>query len=248
MPSSRESSQSRDWAQVSCIAGGFFSVWATKEAQEYWSGLPCPPVGNLPNPGLKPRSLTLQSNSLPAEPPGKSKNTGVGSLSLLQGSFLIQELNQGLMHCRRILYQLSYLGSPPFDYFYPVSLPTFWLPLSNFSTLYTLPVVITNLVSFSVKSPLLLSTYMWDQTVFAFLDLFHLRWPLRAIFSCVCVCVCVCVREREMPEFPLFFLLNNIPWNTFGKLSSGHRSGKGLLSFQSQRKAMPKNAQTTTQL
>ena len=34
----------------------------------------------------------------------------------------------------------------------------------------------------------------------------------------------------------------------FGKLSSGHRTGKGQCSFQSQRKAMPKNAQTTTQL
>ena len=34
----------------------------------------------------------------------------------------------------------------------------------------------------------------------------------------------------------------------FGKLSSGHRTGTGQFSFQSQRKAMPKNAQTTTQL
>ena len=34
----------------------------------------------------------------------------------------------------------------------------------------------------------------------------------------------------------------------FGKLSSGHRAGKGQISFQSQRKAMPKNAQTTAQL
>ena len=34
----------------------------------------------------------------------------------------------------------------------------------------------------------------------------------------------------------------------FGKLSSGHRTGKGQFSFQSQRKAMPKNIQTTTQL
>ena len=33
----------------------------------------------------------------------------------------------------------------------------------------------------------------------------------------------------------------------FGKLSSGHRTGKGQFSFQSQRKAMPKNAQTTAQ-
>ena len=35
--------------------------------QEYWSGLPCPPPGNLPNPGIKPISPTLQVDSLPAE-------------------------------------------------------------------------------------------------------------------------------------------------------------------------------------
>ena len=36
--------------------------------------------------------------------------------------------------------------------------------------------------------------------------------------------------------------------NKFGKLSNGHRTGKGQFSFQSQRKVMPKNAQTTAQL
>ena len=36
----------------------------------------------------------------------------MASLSLLQGIFLNQELNQGLLHCRRILYQLSYQRSP----------------------------------------------------------------------------------------------------------------------------------------
>ena len=51
-------------------------------------------------------------DSLPAEPRGKPKNTGVGSLSLLQGIFPIQELSWGLLHCRWILYQLSYQGSP----------------------------------------------------------------------------------------------------------------------------------------
>ena len=35
---SRESSQPRDWTQVSGIAAGFFTSWATREAQEYWSG------------------------------------------------------------------------------------------------------------------------------------------------------------------------------------------------------------------
>ena len=58
------------------------------------------------------RSPTLQTNSLPAEPQGKPKNTGVGSLSLLQWIFLTQESNRGLLHCRWIRYQLSYQGSP----------------------------------------------------------------------------------------------------------------------------------------
>ena len=54
----------------------------------------------------------LQEDSLPAESPGKPKYTGVGSLSLLQGIFPTQESNRVLLHCRRILYQLSYQGSP----------------------------------------------------------------------------------------------------------------------------------------
>ena len=57
---------------------------------------------------MEPRSPALQVDSLPAEPPGKPKNTGVGSLSLLQGNFLTQESNWGLLHCRQILYKLSY--------------------------------------------------------------------------------------------------------------------------------------------
>ena len=49
---------------------------------------------------------------------------------------------------------------------------------------------------------------------------------------CVCVCVCVCVSVCLQ----------------FGKLSSGHRTGKGQFSFQFQRRVMPKNVQATIQL
>ena len=45
--------------------------------QEYWSGLPCPPPGDLPHPGIKPRSPELQADSLPFEPPGKPKNDDI---------------------------------------------------------------------------------------------------------------------------------------------------------------------------
>ena len=60
----------------------------------------------------QPRSPTLQADSLSAEPQRKPKNTGKGSLSLLQQIFTIQESNQGLLQCRQILYQLSYKASP----------------------------------------------------------------------------------------------------------------------------------------
>ena len=70
-PFYRGSSQRRDRTQVSCIAGGFFTI----------------------------------------EPQRKPPNTGIGSLSLVQWVFLTQELNQGVLHCRQILYHLSYQGS-----------------------------------------------------------------------------------------------------------------------------------------
>ena len=67
--------------------------------------------GDLPNTGIKPRS-PLQADPSPDEPQGKPKNTAMGSLSLLQQVFPTHESNQGLLHCRWILYQLSHKGSP----------------------------------------------------------------------------------------------------------------------------------------
>ena len=77
----------------------------------FWSGL-FPSPGDVPNPGIERRSPASQADSLPAEPPGKPKNTGVGSLPLLRRIFPSQESNQGLQHCRQILHQLNYEGSP----------------------------------------------------------------------------------------------------------------------------------------
>ena len=90
--------------------------------QKYWSGLPFPSPADLPNPGIEHRSPALQADSVLSEPPGKPKNTGVGSLSFLQRIYLTQESNQGLLLCRWILYQLSYQGyllKPLFPYIHP---------------------------------------------------------------------------------------------------------------------------------
>ena len=77
--------------------------------QEYQSGLPCPPRGDLPNPGMEPRPPALLVDSLLSEQQQKAKNTGVGSLFLLQVNFTTQELNWGLLHCRQILVHITHL-------------------------------------------------------------------------------------------------------------------------------------------
>ena len=64
------------------------------------------------HPGIEPRSPTFQVDSLPPEPPEKPMNTGVRSLSLLQGIFQTQESNRVLLQFRQIFHQLSYQGSP----------------------------------------------------------------------------------------------------------------------------------------
>ena len=79
--------------------------------QEYWSGLPYLPPGDLPNPGIEPRSPALQADSLLSEPPGETKNTEMGCHTFLQGIFPTQGSNPGLPHCGQILYYLSHQGN-----------------------------------------------------------------------------------------------------------------------------------------
>ena len=111
-PLESDESESKSRSVVSDSA----TAWTLQSMEfsrpEYWSGQPFPSPGDLLNPGIEPRSPTLQVDFLPAEPPGKPKDTGVGSLSLLQGIFPTQESNWGLLHWRWILYQLSCQGSP----------------------------------------------------------------------------------------------------------------------------------------
>ena len=97
-----------------------------------WVAMPLPK--DLSNPGIKPRSPTLQADSLPLEPPGKPKNTGVGSLSLLKGNFLTQESNWGFLYCRWILYQLSCLGSSSDQLIFADKVYNPMVPLENCQT------------------------------------------------------------------------------------------------------------------
>ena len=124
MPSSRGSSQPRDWIRVSYVSCSgrwvlyhwrhlgspstseseikwkcqslnhvwlFVIPWTVaKQAplftgfsrQGYWSGLPFPSPGDLPNPGIELGSPTLQADTLPSEPPGKPRPNGTHTVKL----------------------------------------------------------------------------------------------------------------------------------------------------------------------
>ena len=77
------------------MAGRLFTIWVTSRSES------CSVVSY----SLQPHGLYSPWNS-----PGR--NTGVGCLLLLQGIFLTQGLNSGVLYCRQILYQLSHKRSP----------------------------------------------------------------------------------------------------------------------------------------
>ena len=74
---------------------------------EYWRRYPFPSPGDLPNPGIEPRSPNLQADTLPAEPQGKPKNAGMGSLSFLQ-QILQPRIELGSPALQVAFYQLTY--------------------------------------------------------------------------------------------------------------------------------------------
>ena len=98
---------------------------------------------------------------LPSEPLGKLKKTGVGSLPLLQGNFLTQELNGSLLHCRQILYQLSYQGSPVIHIRTPVVFSILFpyrsLRSSEFPALYSRSLLVIYFIYGGVYVSLLLN-------------------------------------------------------------------------------------------
>ena len=96
-PFSKGFSQTKDWTKVSHIAGGFFTSWATREAQEYWRELPIPSPTDLSNLGIEPGSPALQVDFLPTEVSGRPSS----SWSLIKGTvtcLLLWKLEEKLQY------------------------------------------------------------------------------------------------------------------------------------------------------
>ena len=66
--------------------------------QEDWSGLPCPPPGDLPDPGIKPRSSSLQADPSPSEPPGKPERAGHDGKQDVKGDLKKKEEENRLLN------------------------------------------------------------------------------------------------------------------------------------------------------
>ena len=79
--------------------------------QEYWRGLPFPSPGDLPDPGIKPRSLALQADTLPSEPPEKPKPMGCSKSNskrrVYSNTILPQETRKSLGNLTLYLKQLE---------------------------------------------------------------------------------------------------------------------------------------------
>ena len=73
-----DSAKWSEWKSLSHI-GLYETQWTIQSMEfsrpEHWSRYPLPSPGGLPHPGITPRSPTLQTNSLPAQPPGKARET-----------------------------------------------------------------------------------------------------------------------------------------------------------------------------
>ena len=67
--------------------------------QEYWSGLPSPSPGDLPDPGIKPRSPTLWADSLPSEPPGKPNHKPWCFIIKAQSLWLVKTFSTIFLKC-----------------------------------------------------------------------------------------------------------------------------------------------------
>ena len=110
------SSHPRDQTQVSHITGRFFTCWAIREAQKYWSGEPIPSQGDLTDSGIEPVSPALQADSLATElwgKPGEVNENKVIQLISVQFSSVAQScptlcdpMNRNI---RAICYTLLYI-------------------------------------------------------------------------------------------------------------------------------------------
>ena len=100
--------------------------------QEYGSGLPCPPPGDLPDPGIKPKFPALQADSLPSEPPGKSPKEGWAPKNWCFQTVVLEKTLENLLDSKEIK-PVSPKGNKPWIFIErtDAEAPILWSPDAN---------------------------------------------------------------------------------------------------------------------
>ena len=154
--------------------------------KEYWSELPFPSPGDLPNPGTEPRSPALQVDSLPAEPSGKPTNASPFSIIHIDTLYQLEEvsfscsstkslmflcMNWGFFvvstHTTRLTTGDVYTFTAPCSHHHYLSPEHFHHPKKKSMPTPIPPPVITNL--FSMELHILNILYKWNHTILFFI-------------------------------------------------------------------------------
>ena len=127
MTFSRGSSQPRDQTQVSHIAGGFFTSWATREAHEYWRGWPISSPGDLSNPGIEPGSPSIAGRFFTSW--ATREAIIVSKFFFIFGSISIEMSGKVLFnfkHCWLMLLNVGFrfIASKGVWFYFPIGVPT----------------------------------------------------------------------------------------------------------------------------
>ena len=101
--------------------------------QEYWSGLPFPSPGDLPDPGIKPRSPALQADALTSEPPGKPSSSDISYKSFkwtplrpYKTSTLLEKSTCVFLMCEHIWLRQTFREGPSCTSLYLWRVPVNW--------------------------------------------------------------------------------------------------------------------------
>ena len=156
--------------------------------QEYWSGQPFPPPGDLPHPGIEPSSPLLQADSLPSEPPGKSPEL---CIYLCMEMWIYSVCTQS---CLTLCNPMDY--SPPGSSIHRFSRQGYWSGLPFLSPIYSVCVHVYTVCVYiyTHMHMVCVCAYIYTHSVCVCVTIYS-----ACAYMCVCVIHSVCMSTESDP-------------------------------------------------